>query len=121
MVTLRRELHGFIDAIPGRHLMALKPLLANLAEPDDTDALIIETDLTESERKICIEGEKHFREHPEDFISLDDFWRTARTMCRRSRRSRTGGRAKRRREQAAKSLKNVEVVKLKINGGVQRA
>jgi hypothetical protein len=71
-VTLRRELHGFIDAMPAWRLAPLKLLLADLAEPDEP-IIIIETDLTEEERQLCIEGEKHFHEHPEDFISLDDF------------------------------------------------
>jgi hypothetical protein len=32
--ALRKELRGYIDSIPERHLLALKPLLADLAEPD---------------------------------------------------------------------------------------
>jgi hypothetical protein len=39
--------------------------------PQTGDELIIETDLTAEERAACIEGERHYREHPEDFFTLD--------------------------------------------------
>jgi hypothetical protein len=41
---------------------------AFLAEP-----VTIETDLTAEERAIIADGERHFQERPEDFISLDDY------------------------------------------------
>jgi hypothetical protein len=39
----------------------------------DRDWLVIETDLTQEEIAICEAGAKEYREHPENFISLDDF------------------------------------------------
>ena len=36
------------------------------------DETIIETDLTDEELAIIAEGDRHYKEHPEDFISLDD-------------------------------------------------
>jgi hypothetical protein len=68
--ALRKELHMLIDAMPEQRLPALKPLLTDLA---DRDWLVIETDLTQEEIAICEAGAKEYREHPENFISLDDF------------------------------------------------
>jgi hypothetical protein len=39
--------------------------------PQTGDEVIIETDLTEEEKAIVREGRKHYREHPEDFFTLD--------------------------------------------------
>jgi hypothetical protein len=68
--ALRKELHAFIDTIPEQRLPALKTLLADMA---DRDWLVIETDLTQEEIAICEAGAKEYREHPENFINLDDF------------------------------------------------
>jgi hypothetical protein len=68
--ALRKELHTLIDTMPEQRLPALKPLLADMA---DRDWLVIETDLTQEEIAICETGAKEYREHPENFISLDDF------------------------------------------------
>jgi hypothetical protein len=46
--VLGSELHSYIDALPERSLFALKPLLINA-------------------------GLKEYREHPENFISFDDY------------------------------------------------
>ncbi len=60
-----KKLHTFIDEMPDNCLSSVEPLLSYLAgEP------IIETDLTEEEKKWVQEGRKHYREHPEDFVSL---------------------------------------------------
>ena len=65
----RQELHCYIDAIPDRNLDLVIPLLSYLAD----EPLIIETSLTGEERAVIAEGDKRFKEHPEDFISLDDY------------------------------------------------
>jgi hypothetical protein len=65
--AIRRELHDYIDALPERNLYALKPLLSALVN----DRIIIETDLTAEEQAIIAEGDKHFREYPEDFVTLE--------------------------------------------------
>jgi hypothetical protein len=67
--VLRSELHSYIDALPKRSLLTLKPLLSVLSEPLYT----IETDLTDEENAIIDAGMKEYREHPENFISLDDY------------------------------------------------
>jgi hypothetical protein len=33
----------------------------------------VETDLTDEERAIIAEGSKRFKEHPEEFVRLEDF------------------------------------------------
>ena len=48
----------------------LKPLLADLAEPE----FIIETDLTDEERTIIAEGRKELKEHPENFEEAQSFF-----------------------------------------------
>jgi len=64
--VVRKKLHTFIDEIPENCLSSVEPLLSYLAgEP------IIETDLTDEEKRWVQEGRKHYREHPEDFVPLD--------------------------------------------------
>jgi hypothetical protein len=69
--TLRQEIQSYIDAMPEKKLRVLKPLFSVLAEPK----YVIETDLTDEERAIIEEGDKHFKEHPEDFTPLESFRR----------------------------------------------
>jgi hypothetical protein len=45
----------------------LRPLLNVLVDYP----VIIETDLTDEEKKWVQEGDKHYREHPEDFVPLE--------------------------------------------------
>ena len=66
-LTLRKELHNLIDNMPERKLNALRPLFDILVD----DEVIIETDLTDEEKAIIEEGDKHYREHPEDFVPLE--------------------------------------------------
>ena len=66
--AVRKELHILIDTLPVRKLNALRPLF-NVLVDDET---IIETDLTDEELIIIAEGDKHFNEHPEDFIALEN-------------------------------------------------
>ena len=64
--ALKKEIHGYIEAIPEYRLEILKPLLADLAEPLYT----IETDLTEEEIAIIDEGMAEYRANPSSFITL---------------------------------------------------
>ena len=66
--TVRKELHTLIDTLPIRKLNALRPLFDVLID----DETIIETDLTDEELAIIAEGDKHYKEHPEDFIPLEN-------------------------------------------------
>jgi hypothetical protein len=56
--------------MPDNCLSSVEPLLSYLAgEP------IIETDLTDEEKRWVQEGRKHYREHPEDFVPLESVQR----------------------------------------------
>jgi hypothetical protein len=69
-MTIRQEMHGFIDAMPERKLYALKPLFYIL---NDDEPLIIEADLTDEERAIIAEGEAEYKRDPSSFTSLKDY------------------------------------------------
>ena len=65
--AIRRKLHTFIDEMPDHCLPSVEPLLSYLA----SDRMVIETDLTAEEKTWVLEGRKHYREHPEDFVPLE--------------------------------------------------
>ena len=67
-IAVRKELHTLIDTLPERKLNALRPLFDVLVD----DETIIETDLTDEELVIIAEGDRLYKEHPENFISLED-------------------------------------------------
>jgi len=67
ILDARKELHSLIDNMPERKINALLPLFDILVD----DEIVIETDLTDEERTIIEEGDRHYREHPEDFVSLE--------------------------------------------------
>jgi len=67
MSELRDELHRYIDTVPDKKLVALKPLLTLLSNEDDE--LIIETDLTDEERKIVARGWEDYKAGR--FVSLE--------------------------------------------------
>ena len=58
MSALQRELTGYIRNIPNSKLIALQPLLKSLAQDDD---FVIETDLTDEEKKIIAQGEIEYK------------------------------------------------------------
>ncbi|MDR0321425.1 MAG: hypothetical protein LBI28_07960 [Treponema sp.] len=66
-LAIRKELHSLIDNMPERKLNALRPLFDVLVD----DEVIIETDLTDEERAIIEKGDRHYKEHPEDFVPLE--------------------------------------------------
>ena len=65
-VAVRKKLHVFIDEIPDNCLSSVEPLLSYLAGKQ-----VIETDLTNEEKKWVQEGRKHYKEHPENFVPLE--------------------------------------------------
>ena len=67
-MTLRQEIHTYIDDIPESKLMALKPLLFTLA----SDSIVIEYDLTDEELALHSQGMAAYKVNPDNFISLDD-------------------------------------------------
>jgi len=65
-LDLRKELHSLIDNMTERKLNALRPLFDVLVD----DEILIETNLTDEEKTIIEEGDRHYKEHPEDFVPL---------------------------------------------------
>ena len=67
VLAVRKELHNLIDNMSERKLNALRPLFDVLID----DEAIIETDLTEEEKAIIVDGDRQYMEHPEDFVPLE--------------------------------------------------
>jgi hypothetical protein len=66
-MTVRQEIHAYIDDISENKLIALKPLLSALAD----ESIIIERDLTEEERNIIAKGMLEYESTPDSFIPID--------------------------------------------------
>jgi hypothetical protein len=69
--VLRKELQDYIDAMPERSLLALRPLLSVLAEPLYT----IETDLTTEEIAMIDKTMAEYRADPSSFVPLESLSR----------------------------------------------
>jgi predicted Zn-dependent peptidase len=69
MSALREKIHEYVDEIPESKLTVLRPLLSELAN----DAIVIETDLTDEEKRLVAEGIAEYDGNPDSFISLADF------------------------------------------------
>jgi hypothetical protein len=67
-VTTREEIRGYIGVIPDVKLNTLKPPLSYSAD----GPFVVETDLTEEEKRVITDGRILYAEHPEDFVSLSD-------------------------------------------------
>jgi hypothetical protein len=67
-MTARQELLEYINEMPDDELEALRPLfrLIRSSEP-----LVVETDLTDSEKKIIADGRAEYQRHPERAVPLD--------------------------------------------------
>jgi hypothetical protein len=65
--VLRQELHTYIDIIPQRRLTALKPLLADLAEP-----LYTVEAANADEIALIDEGMAEYRANPSSFVPLEN-------------------------------------------------
>ena len=66
-VATREKLHTFIDEIPDYCLSSVEPLLSYLA-----GGPILETNLTDEEKQLVQKGRKQYKEHPEDFVPLEN-------------------------------------------------
>ena len=67
-MTLRQELYSYIDEIPEKKLIALKPLLFALAD----ESITIDTNLSEEEYTLIAVGMAQYETNPKSFVSLDD-------------------------------------------------
>lgn len=65
-MTVRQEIHAYIDDIPESKLIALKPLLLTLAD----ESITIEYDLTTEERFIVNKGMTEYEANPDSFVPL---------------------------------------------------
>lgn len=65
-MTLRQEIHAYVDDITEKKLLALKPLLFALAD----ESIVIEKDLTEEEREIINKGMADYEANPNSFVPL---------------------------------------------------
>ena len=67
-MTVRQEIHTFIDDITESKLIALKPLLCALAD----ESVVIETKLTAEEKDIIAKCMSEYENKPGDFIPLEN-------------------------------------------------
>ena len=66
-MNIRQEVWAYINEIPESKLMALKPLLASMAD----EIVKIEYDLTSEEKSLIAEGLEAYKNDPSAFISID--------------------------------------------------
>jgi len=66
-MSLRQEIHTYIDEIPEYMLVALKALLFTLAQ----EPVVLETDLTNEERELIAQGMAEYAANPGSFTPLD--------------------------------------------------
>ena len=66
-MTIRQEIHSYIDDISESKLIVLKPLLFALAD----ESIVIESDLTGEERVLIAQGMAMYEADPSSFIPLD--------------------------------------------------
>ncbi len=67
-MTIRQEIHTYIDDISESKLIALKPLLFALAD----ESIVIERNLTEEERANITNGMADYAANPNNFVPLSD-------------------------------------------------
>ena len=61
--TLRKKLHGYIDAMPAKNLTIIKPLLSALSEPLYTVEPATPEESRKAERRI-----REYRKNPDSFV-----------------------------------------------------
>ena len=67
-MTVRQEIHYFVDEITESKLLALKPLLCALAD----ESVVIETDLTNEEKELIAKGISDYEINPDSFVPLEN-------------------------------------------------
>lgn len=67
-LRIRQEVHSLIDVLPEQGLFALRPILDILVDCNYDDDV-----LTADEKEMIDDSDRRYREHPEDFTSLEDF------------------------------------------------
>ena len=67
-MSVRQEIHAYINDIPESKLIALKPLLIALSD----DSIVIEHDLTNKERVMIAKGLEEYETNPDSFVPLGE-------------------------------------------------
>ena len=67
-MTLREEIHSYIDDLPESKLLAIKPILLVLVD----DSVVIELYITEEERLLCEQAWEEYERNPGSFVRLED-------------------------------------------------
>ena len=66
-MTMRQEIHSYIEDISESKLIALKPLLFTLAN----ESIVIEWELTDEERALIKQGMAEYEKNPNSYIPID--------------------------------------------------
>ena len=66
-MTMRQEIHSYIDDISESKLIALKPLLFTLAN----ESIVIERELSDEELALIKQGMAAYENNPNSYIPLD--------------------------------------------------
>ena len=67
-MTIRQEIHAYVDELPESKLIMLKPLLFTLAD----ESIVIERNLTNEENVIIARGMALYDSNPSDFTPLEN-------------------------------------------------
>jgi hypothetical protein len=67
-MTARQEIIEYISEMPDHELEALRPLFRLIKS---NDAIVIETDLTDKEKRIIADGMEEYKAHPERAVPLE--------------------------------------------------
>jgi hypothetical protein len=68
---LKQEIINYVDELSYNKMVAIYGLLSAMSE--DYWQPVIETDLTDEEREIIASSANEYKEHPENFIDLDEY------------------------------------------------
>jgi len=66
-MTIRQEIHNYVEDLSESKLMALKPLLYALLD----DSIAIEQNLTDEERSLIARGAAAYEADPDSFVPLE--------------------------------------------------
>ncbi|MDR0903091.1 MAG: hypothetical protein LBM59_00475 [Ruminococcus sp.] len=68
---LRQQINTNLDLLPYNKILIISQLLS--AMTDDDEEFYIDTNLSEEDHAAVEESKKEYKEHPENFISLQDY------------------------------------------------
>lgn len=73
----RQELKGYIDAMADDSVFVVEPILSMLARMGAQAQraradYVVESNLTDEEKKIILDGAREYKEHPENFTAMEE-------------------------------------------------